>query len=38
MVLMLVLTAALLLVGITSIFHNDRQSEIDMKRRFPSMR
>jgi hypothetical protein len=37
-VFMLVLTAALLIVGITSIFHNDRQSEIDMKRRFPSMR
>ncbi len=37
-VFMLVLTVALLTVGITSIFHNDRQSKIDMKRRFPSMR
>ena len=36
-VVMLVLTAALLTVGITSIFHNGRQSDIDMKRRFPSM-
>ena len=36
--LMLVLTGAMLTVGITSIFHNDRQSKIDMKRRFPSMR
>jgi hypothetical protein len=37
-VFMLVLTVALLIVGITSIFHNGRQSEIDMKRRFPLMR
>lgn len=37
MVIMLVLTAALLTVGITSVFHNGRQSDIDMKRRFPSM-
>ncbi len=38
MVFMLVLTVALLTVGITSVFHNGRQSDIDMKRRFPSMR
>jgi hypothetical protein len=37
MVIILVLTAALLTVGITSVFHNGRLSEIDMKRRFPSM-
>ncbi|MFA7341363.1 MAG: hypothetical protein WC028_31565 [Candidatus Obscuribacterales bacterium] len=37
MVIMLVLTAALLTVGITSVFHNGRLSDIDMKRRFPSM-
>ncbi len=37
-VFMLVLTVALMTVGITSIFHNSRESEIDMKRRFPSMR
>jgi hypothetical protein len=37
MVIMLVLTAALLTVCITSVFHNGRQSEIDMRRRFPSM-
>jgi hypothetical protein len=29
--------AALLTVGITSVFHNGRLSDIDMKRRFPSM-
>ncbi|MFA6211731.1 MAG: hypothetical protein WC714_19990 [Candidatus Obscuribacterales bacterium] len=38
MVFILLLTAALLTVGITSVFHNGRESDIDMKRRFPSMR
>ncbi|CAN5219103.1 hypothetical protein BH11CYA1_BH11CYA1_34850 [soil metagenome] len=38
MVLILILTAALLTVGISSIFHNSRLFDLDMKRRFPSMR